>query len=272
MTSPDLPVARSGRSALEVACGLAEEAGRMALKAFRQPQKITMKGRGNPLTETDLACERYIIDALAKDFPDCRVLSEETAADTSIDGLVWVVDPIDGTKNFASGIPFFCCNIALCLDGEPLVAATHDPNQGETFSAQRNAGAFVNGQPIRASTRSKVGDSVVGLDLGYDDERGRSQLQLAVDLFPGMQSLRIPGSAALGIAYAACGRFDVFMHRFLYPWDIAAGILLVREAGGTITEFDGSPVRITSQTVLAGGTQVHAEFLAWDRARQAKAT
>ena len=272
MTPPDIPTAASGRPALDVARALAEEAGRMAIASSRRPREVAVKGRGNILTETDLACERYIIDALAEEFPDCAVLSEETAADTATDGYVWVVDPLDGTKNFASGIPFFCCNIALCLDGEPLVAVTHDPSHNETFWAQRGGGAFVDGEPIRASERATVLESVVGLDLGYDNERGRGLLQLATALFPGMQSLRIPGSAALGIAYAACGRYDVFLHRFLYPWDLAAGILLVREAGGAITDFAGGPIAITSRTVLAGGPRVHADLLAWQREHGAMET
>jgi fructose-1,6-bisphosphatase/inositol monophosphatase family enzyme len=257
----EIPAARSGRTALDVARALAEEAGRRAAAAFHQPMEIIVKGRGNLLTETDLAIERYIQDELAVEFPSHGVLSEETAADTSTDGYVWVVDPIDGTKNFASGIPFYCINIALCLDGEPLVAVTHDPNHHETFWGVRGGGAFVNETPIRASDKPTVLASILGLDIGYDNERGKQLLRLIYQLFPNMQAMRISGSAALGLAYAACGRYDVFVHRYLLPWDIAAGILLVREAGGVITDDAGDAITIRSEIAIAGGVAVHADFL-----------
>jgi fructose-1,6-bisphosphatase/inositol monophosphatase family enzyme len=225
-----------------------------------------VKGRGNLVSETDLRIERFLHETLRHEFPECAILSEETATDTAIDGWVWVIDPLDGTKNFVSGIPFFCVNIALCYNGLPAVAVTLDPNHGECFSAERGGGAWLNGQPIRVSEKPTVQDSVLGVDIGYDDERGRRTLHLVHELFPGVQGLRIPGSAALGLAYASCGRYDLFLHRYLFPWDIAAGMLLVEEAGGVITDQAGQSIDITSETVIAGGPRVHADFLRWQRA------
>lgn len=268
MTTPTtIHLAVSGLPALEVARACAREAGALALARFRQPQEVSVKGRGNLVSETDLAIERYLHQTLSREFPKHRVLSEETAADTDTAGWVWVVDPLDGTRNFVSGIPFFCVNIALCHDGEPVVAVTHDPNHDETFWAEPfpGRGAWVNETAARASGSPTVLASVLGVDLGYDDEKGRGVLQLAHALFPGVQSVRIPGSAALGLAYAACGRYDLFVHHDLFPWDIAAGILLVREAGGVITDHAGEPISLSSQTVIAGGPQVHADFLRWQR-------
>ncbi|OGO51673.1 MAG: hypothetical protein A2148_09915 [Chloroflexi bacterium RBG_16_68_14] len=264
-----LPISKSGRSALEVARACAREAGRLALERFRQPQEVTVKGRGNLVTQTDLEIERYLHEALRQEFPDHRVLSEETAAGTEASGWVWVVDPLDGTRNFVSGIPFFCVNIALCYNGEPVVAVTHDPNHDEAFWAERGRGAWVNGQPARASDKVTVQASVLGVDLGYDDRRGRAVLQLLHQLFPRVQSVRIPGSAALGLAYAACGRYDLFLHHDLFPWDIAAGILLVREAGGAITDHSGASIAISSRTVMAGAPKAHADFLRWRQAHAA---
>ena len=264
MSIPDtIPIARSGRSAMEVARLCAQEAGRRALTRFRQPQEINVKGRGNLVTETDLEIETYLKETLLEEFPDHRILSEETASETDTAGWVWVADPLDGTRNFVSGIPFFCVNLALCHDGVPVVAVTQDPNHDETFWAERGGGAWVNDQPARASDKQTVQDSVLGVDLGYDDDRGRAALQVVSRLFPGYQCVRIPGSAALGLAYAACGRFDIFLHHYLFPWDIAAGILLVQEAGGTITDRDGGPAAITSLTAIAGGAQAHADLLRW---------
>lgn len=260
-----LPLAASGTSALAVARRAAHEAGAIALRRFRTPQSVSIKGRGNLVTETDLEIERFLNQTLRLEFPDHRVLSEETATQTESAGWVWVVDPLDGTRNFVSGIPFFCINLALCHDGTPLVAVTHDPNHNETFWATAGGGAWVNNTPARTSSKSAVQECVLGIDLGYDDARGKATLHLAHELFPGVQSLRIPGSAALGLAYAACGRYDLFLHQMLFPWDIAAGILLVHEAGGTITERDGRPAAISSTTVLAGGQAAHADFLRWQR-------
>jgi fructose-1,6-bisphosphatase/inositol monophosphatase family enzyme len=258
-----IPVARSGRSAMDCARAWAEEAGALALERFRQPQGVTVKGRGDLLTETDIAVEDFLKKSIAAEFPEHGILSEESTPATSTVGWAWIVDPLDGTKNFASGIPFFCVNIALCIDGEPVVGVTADPNHRETFWAQRGSGAWLNDSRVRASEKVAVRDSVLGIDLGYDDERGREMLGMAYRLFPGIQSLRIPGSAALGFAYAACGRYDLFAHYFLFPWDLAPGLLLVREAGGEITDRVGSPIELRSRTALAGGRSVHADFLNW---------
>lgn len=252
-------------NSLDFARSIAHDAGRIALDGFRRPQDVRSKGRGDLVTETDFAVERMLHDAIAREFPAHHVLSEETAAGTALDGWVWVIDPIDGTRNFVSGIPFFCINIALCRDGEPVVAVTYDPNHADTFSAQRGQGAWCNGEPVRASESPTVQASVFGFDLGYEEQPGHAMLQLVGRIFPGVQSLRIPGSAALGLAYAACGRYDLFVHHFLFPWDIAAGILLVQEAGGTITSRLGNAIDVRSRTVLAGARGAHADFLRWQR-------
>ena len=271
MAAPtDLPIAVSGGSALEVARASTREAGKLALAGFRRSQDVTTKGRGNLVTQTDLEIEAYLQQVLTEEFPDHRLLSEETAAGTDTAGWVWVIDPLDGTRNFVSGIPFFCINLALCYDGEPCAAVTYDPNHEEAFSAERGRGLWVNDQPVRASSKSTVQASVLGIDLGYDDRRGRAALQLVQQLFPGFQAVRVPGSAALGLAYAAAGRFDLFVHHYLFPWDIAAGILLVHEAGGTITDRDGGPIAIDSRTAVAGGPQVHADFLRWQEEHRAE--
>jgi fructose-1,6-bisphosphatase/inositol monophosphatase family enzyme len=152
-------------------------------------------------------------------------------------------------------------NIALCLDGDPVLGLTYDPNHNEQFWAQAGLGAYVNERPLRASERPDVASSVVGMDLGYNDATGKATLRLAYEMFPNVQCLRVPGSAALGLAYAAAGRLDLFFHRNVFPWDIAAGIVLVREAGGVITAPDGGPVTITSGGFVAGGADVHADFM-----------
>ena len=150
-TPQTIPVAVSGRSALDVAQRCAQVAGEVALAAFRRPKEVSVKGRGNLVTQTDIEIEALLHEALAGEFPGHGLLSEETATDTDRDGWVWVIDPLDGTHNFVSGIPFFCVNIALCHDGDPVVAVTHDPVHGETFWAERGEGAWLNDRRIQVS-------------------------------------------------------------------------------------------------------------------------
>jgi fructose-1,6-bisphosphatase/inositol monophosphatase family enzyme len=259
--APDLPLARSGRTPLEVARRCAHEAARIVMEGLGKEQEVRAKGRGNLVTAADLASERAIQAILAAEYPDHSILSEETATTARGEGWMWVVDPLDGTRNYLSGIPLFCINIALCHNEEPLLGLTFEPVRGEEFRAQLGEGAFLNDRPIRASTKESVMASVLAIDMGYDDARAARALSLVGELWPGMQSVRIIGSAALGLAYAACGRFDLFVHHMLYPWDIAPGILLVREAGGVITDRDGGPVSIRSEGVIAGASGAHADFL-----------
>jgi myo-inositol-1(or 4)-monophosphatase len=274
-------VSTSGATALAVARRCAEEGGRLALERFRKPQRVSVKGRGNLVTATDIDIEHLIRGALAREYPQHAVLSEETAdlearsskleprtSSLEARGWMWVVDPLDGTRNYVSGLPCFCINVALCHRGEPVVAVTHDPVHRETFWAEKGGGARLSAgqapcdeQPCRVSDKPSLQASVLGFDMGYNDRRAAHMLALLRELWPGMQSVRIPGSAALGLAYAACGRYDLFVHHYLFPWDLAAGILLVREAGGVITDRDGSPVHIESEGVIAGGSAVHADFL-----------
>jgi fructose-1,6-bisphosphatase/inositol monophosphatase family enzyme len=260
--SLELPVALSGDDAETVARRCLAEGGRLAMERFRQPQSITVKGRGNLVTQVDLAIETYIARMLAEEFPEHALLSEESNPSVSdLRGWTWVVDPLDGTRNYVSGIPFFCINIALCFGGEPLAGWTFDPVHDELFRAKKGDGAWIGDHPLHVSKKDSVQASVMGFDMGYDDARAGHMLSLICDLWPGVQAVRIPGSAALGLAYAACGRYDLFAHNLLYPWDLAAGILLVREAGGVITDRDGGAITLFSEGAIAGGPLVHADFL-----------
>ncbi|GAG31682.1 unnamed protein product, partial [marine sediment metagenome] len=185
----------------------AREGERIVMAAFGGAQEVRVKGRGNLVTAADLASERAIHEILAAEYPDHSILSEETAASARGKGWMWVVDPLDGTHNYARGIPFFCINIALCYGEEPLVALTYEPVRGEEFWAQKGEGAFVNGERMQASEKESVQASLVAVGLGYDDERAGRMLALLNEVWPGMQSVRIMGSAALGLAYAAKGEF-----------------------------------------------------------------
>jgi fructose-1,6-bisphosphatase/inositol monophosphatase family enzyme len=248
---------------MDVAWRCAREGGALALERFRGAHDIATKSRGNVVTESDVDVEVLVKSIITAEFPAHAILSEETSAHTDpANGWVWVIDPIDGTKNYAQGIPVWCTNIALCYDGVPQIGITYDAVHGEAFHAVRGRGAFVNQTPILASQSPDVNSSVVGIDLGYDDAMGSRQIALMSQIFPNVQSIRILGSAALALAYAACGRLDLFTHLNVAPWDIAAGMLLIDEAGGAASDRSGGPMRITSRAFAAGGKRVHADFMA----------
>jgi len=247
----------------------AREAARIIMAGFPGRagggrQEIRVKGRGNFVTEADLQSERAVLDILRSEYPQHFVLSEETAnewREGADAGWLWVIDPLDGTHNYCQGIPYFAFNLALCSGEEACLALTYAPATEGEFFAVAGGGLTVNGRPARVSEARTLKESVLGVDLGYDDKRAAGLIDLLAELWPGMQSVRIMGSAALGLAYAACGRYDLFVHRFLYPWDIAAGLLLVREGGGAIVNPDGGPAGLRSQAVVAGAPAAVQDFL-----------
>ena len=261
MSTLELPLSTSGRTPLEVARLCAAAARSIIRDGYGRVGVSHVKGRGNVLTETDLAVERAVAGILKREYPGHAVLSEETAADTESDGWMWVVDPVDGTKNFSRGIPHFCFTIALCHAGEPLVALTHHPLLDEEYAAVAGQGCTLNGQPAGVSPCERLSDAIVAMDLGYADSAGRQQLEFALGIWPGMQSLRISGSAALGFAHVAAGRWDIYLHGDLQPWDVAAGLLLVRESGGVVTDRAGNRATIRSRTAVAAPSTLQADFM-----------
>jgi fructose-1,6-bisphosphatase/inositol monophosphatase family enzyme len=259
---PDLPRSTSGQYPLEVARACAEEARFIISEGFGKTSVSSVKGRRDVVTEVDFEVERTVLHILSREYPAHAVMSEETGAKVRSDDWMWVVDPLDGTKNFSRGIPHFCFSMALCWDSQPFVALTLQPLLREEFAAVRLQGAMLNGRGIRTAPTESLDDAVIALDLGFDDEQGARQLELATRLWPGFQALRVAGSAALGTAFVAAGRWDAFVHRSLKPWDLAAGLLLVREAGGVVTDLAGTPATIYSAGVLAAAPGVHAEMRA----------
>lgn len=229
----------------------------------------TAKGRGNYVTETDLAAEQAVLRLLRQEYPQCGVLSEETAAEVSDwrAGWLWVVDPLDGTGNFARGIPTFAFNAALCRNGEPVLGLTRHPVTGDEFFATEGGGLWVNGERATVSPVRTLAESLMGFGLGYEYGRAKLILSLLADVWPGVQMLQNIGSAALGLAYAASGRFELYVHSNLYPWDMAAGIVIVREAGGLALDRDGAPVTIYSEGVIAGAPGPVQDLLRLSRER-----
>jgi myo-inositol-1(or 4)-monophosphatase len=257
-----LPLSRSGNTALSVCETAARRAGELAASRFSTEKEINFKGRANVVTDVDLACERLILDYVGEEFPDFGVLSEESAPVPGASPYTWVVDPIDGTRNFAEGIPHFCVVVAIA-DGDTVVAgATYDPVRDELFAAQRGHGATLNGEPISVSDRTDIGEAVLGFDLGYNFEQAGKLLEMASSIWPKAQGYRLMGSSALSIAYAACGRIDLYFHHSLSPWDIASGILLAQEAGGQVLDQRTlEPANLFSPGLILSNPTLVSQFL-----------
>ena len=232
----ELPLSQSGQSALSVCETAARRAGQLVLSRFRTDIAVSLKGRANVVTDVDLASERLILDYVAREYPDFGILSEESEPVPGSSPYTWVIDPIDGTRNFAEGIPHFCVVVAIAAGDTTVAGVTYDPVRDELFAAQKGAGAFLNGQRIRVSDRHNLGDSVMGFDLGYDFDQAKLLLEMASHIWPRVSGYRLMGSSALSLAYAACGRLDLYCHHSLSPWDIASGILLAQEAGGQVLD------------------------------------
>jgi myo-inositol-1(or 4)-monophosphatase len=256
-----LPVSKSGKSALEVATEAARGAGEILKAHFHQERQVKFKGRANIVTDVDLQSERYLKSFLQAEYPDHNILAEESKATSRNSSYRWILDPLDGTNNYSFGIPFFSIVIALAKDNEVLLGIIYDPLRDEMFSAQKGNGATLNNSPIHVTRKKTVKESLIGLDLGYVDERGKKLLQFIASLWPRMYAYRIMGSAALGMAYTACGRLDLYFHLLLYPWELASGSLLVSEAEGIVTDLEGKPLKSWEGSVIASNSAVHTDFL-----------
>ncbi len=258
----ELPLSRHGLNALDVACRAAEEAGSLLMEHTHEERELTYKeGRSNIVTDVDLLVESRIINRLLHEFPEHNVLSEEAAAIKNDSYYTWIIDPLDGTNNYVHGIPFYSVSIALTAGDEVLLGVIYDPWLRELFQAERGRGALLNGQPISVSQQSQLSGAFVGLDLGYDVDAGTRIIRCVENFWQQMCGIRLMGSAVLGLAYVACGRLDLYMHASLYPWDVAAGLLLVQESGGKITDWDGRHATVDGGQVLAGNATIHRLFL-----------
>lgn len=236
VTPIELPRSRSGQTALQVCETAARRAGELVRERFQSDVEVSLKGRANVVTDADLASERLILDYVTDEYPDFGVLSEESAPVAGASPYTWVVDPIDGTRNFAEGIPHFCIVVAIAEGGNVVTGVTYDPVRDELFAAQQGAGAYLNGQRIRVSDRQNIEDSILGFDLGYDFGQAKHLMEMVAGIWPQISGYRLMGSSALSIAYAAAGRIDLYAHHSLSSWDIASGILLAREAGARVLD------------------------------------
>jgi myo-inositol-1(or 4)-monophosphatase len=260
MTPPDLD------GLLAAATDAAHQAGRRLLQRFRNGIRGEVKGNLDVVTEADRDSERFLRERLLGLFPGDRFLGEEdgesAGRDDAAGSRLWSVDPLDGTVNFLHGHPFFCISIALLERGEPLVGVVEAPALGWTYAAARGRGATRNGEPLRVSAIATLDQALIGTGWPPASHARPGPFLARLDaVLRRTHGARRCGSAALDLALTADGTYDAYYEMALHSWDVAAGILLVREAGGRVTDYDGAPADASGRAVLASNGVIHDAVL-----------
>jgi myo-inositol-1(or 4)-monophosphatase len=247
---------------LNFAIGVARDAGRLIRDRVGTNIGIDHKGSIDLVTDVDLASERLIREAISTYYPRHEILAEEGGLSESGSEYRWVVDPLDGTSNYAHGYPMFCVSIALECKGEPVLGVVYDPMRDELFSAEHGAGATLNNRPIRVSKITDLMQGMLSTGFPYDIKTSKlTNLDHWSNFALSAQALRRDGAAALDLCYVACGRFDGFWELNLSPWDTAAGTLIVTESGGRITNFSGGTFSNYKREVVASNGLIHDRML-----------
>ena len=258
MTGPD-------PAFLATAVEIVLRAGEIQLSRRKSGFHVEKKGAIDLVTEVDLECERVCRAVIAERFPGHDILAEEMSrpGDRSSSRYRWVFDPLDGTTNYAHGLPIFCASLAIEIDGRADVGAVYDPTRRELFTAERGVGAFLNGVPLRVSSTATLLDSMLVTGFPYDVHKHTADLLEMFGAFLGTaRAVRRLGSAALDLCYVAAGRFEGFWERHLHPWDVAAGALIAEEAGGRVTGMDGSQFDPAAAHLVASNGHIHDAMLA----------
>ncbi len=264
---------------LNTAVTAARRAGSVINRASLDLEKVQVssKQRNDFVTEVDREAERVIVEILLKAYPTHSIFGEESGHKARREGEtlrdadnIWVIDPLDGTTNFIHGFPQYCVSIGLLQKGVPSQAVIYDPNRDELFTATRGRGAYLNDRRIRVSRRDRVEDSLIGTGFPYKEiDTLDTYMKMFRLVTQTASAVRRPGAAALDLAYVACGRYDAFFEYGLSPWDVAAGSLMVSEAGGLIGDFDGEAEYFYNTQVVAGTPKVFSAML--NLIRQARA-
>lgn len=240
----------------------AYKAGRILNSHFGKITRISKKGDIDLVTEADTASEATIIATIKKDFPDHSIQAEESGLHQGSANGHWIIDPLDGTTNFAHRLGIYCVSIAFALDGHLLAGIVLDPVNGELFTAQKGGGALLNNNPIHVTATAVLQESLLATGFPYDI-RQKTQIVLPrlQRFLMEAQGIRRLGAAALDLCYVACGRMDGFWEEDLKPWDMAAGALIVQEAGGRVTDFQDRSYYLEQTTILASNGSIHTEMI-----------
>jgi myo-inositol-1(or 4)-monophosphatase len=250
---------------LNVAIEAAREAGRFLKLSVGKVRNIEVKqgDERNLVSEIDRGAEERIISIIRRHYPSHSILAEESGGSLAPAEYRWIIDPLDGTTNFLHGVPIFSVSIGIERRGELIAGVVYDPNQDEMFTAEKGAGAFLNGRRLKVSSSSKLVESLLVTGFPYNiTENPGNAVEHFVHFLMAARGVRRLGSAAMDLCYVAAGRFDGFWEVSLSPWDMAAGALCIAEAGGRITDMAGAPLNIYQKTVLASNGPIHDAMLA----------
>jgi myo-inositol-1(or 4)-monophosphatase len=246
----------------QTALKAAHEGGAVLIKYFGKIKSVKHKGEIDLVTEADKKAELTIVSIIKAAYPHHRILAEETGESGTASACKWIIDPLDGTTNYAHGYPIFCISIAVELEGEIRYGIVYDPLRKELFTAEKGKGAHLNGSPLKVSSTQALNNTLLCTGFPYDI---RQDLEGNLRHFRGFlmkaQAIRRDGTAALDLCYTAAGRFDGFWEQKLRPWDVAAGSLLVAEAGGTVSDYQGKPFSIYAPEIVASNGIIHEQML-----------
>lgn len=247
---------------LDVARHAARDAGKILKDLFGRVHHVKKKGRTDLVTEADIEAEKIIMDIIHKSFPQDGFVAEEAGEQSRSASRIWIIDPLDGTINFAHDFPFFAVSIGLQVDGDVVLGVVFNPYMDEFFEAAKGSGAFLNGKAIHVSSTSDLVDSLLAVGFPYtlhqDPHRVMDHMK---KMSVRAQAIRRPGSAAIDLCYVAAGKLDGYWEEGLKPWDTAGGMIIVREAGGIVSDYDGNPFSPDKGTIVASNPAIHAAML-----------
>jgi myo-inositol-1(or 4)-monophosphatase len=245
-----------------IALKAVKEGSAILMKYFGKIKSIDYKGEINLVTEADRRSEEVILSIIKDIYPDHRILAEETGESGSSSPFKWIIDPLDGTTNYAHGYPCFCVSLAVEHEEEVIYGAVYDPVKDELFTAEKGKGAFLNGKAIKTSSTKRLDQSLLCTGFPYDvrDDMDSNMINFRTFLMKA-QAVRRDGSAALDLCYTATGRFDGFWEQKLFPWDVAAGSLLITESGGTLSNFKGGIFSIYDKEIVASNGIIHNQMV-----------
>lgn len=250
---------------LNFAIQTARAAGQLLAERFGRALQISNKSELDLVTEADLASEKLIIEQIKAVYPYHAILAEESGASATADREArdwrWIIDPLDGTTNYAHGYPCFCVSMGLEHQGKLELGVIYDPVRDELFTAQRGQGAMLNDRRIQVSQTRDLNSALLCTGFPYDVRERSEFARHFTNFIMNAQAVRRDGSAALDLAYVACGRFDGFWEEGLHPWDVAAGVLMIQEAGGRVSDYDGAAFDIYSAPILASNGLVHEQMM-----------
>ncbi len=250
---------------LNFAIQTARDAGHLLAERLGRALSISNKSELDLVTEADLASERLIIERIKTNYPRHSILAEESGASAPADRLAsewrWIIDPLDGTTNYAHGYPCFCVSMGLAHRGKLELGVIYDPVRDEVFTAERGQGAALNGRRIQVSQTDNLNSALLCTGFPYDVRERSEFARHFTNFIMNAQGVRRDGSAALDLAYVACGRFDGFWEEGLHPWDVAGAVLMIEEAGGRVSDYDGAPFDIYSAPILASNGLLHEQMM-----------